>query len=336
MHIDCGGTGYEWIEGWANLPATYSSRTGWSHHGLALTDSGKVVSYHQADGTVLVLDQDGNLERSWASGLAEGHGITAVKDGDAEFLWIADNGRKRTPATAYEYPESGAPTVGQVVKMSMDGETVLRLPTPPVDAYRDGDYMPTWVAVNEERHGGNGDVWVTDGYAVDLVHRYDKSGNYLGTITGEDGRAGKFNNPHAILMDTRKSEPELYVADRGNGRVQVYDAEGVFKRAFGESDFIKPSGLTLSGDHMVVADLNARLSIVDPDDALVCHLGDNHDVTDVEGWPNNVSEGGDKVRPGVLRPGKFNSPHGVVADHHGNIYVAEWLIGGRYIKLAVE
>ena len=213
MHIDCGGTGYEWIEGWANLPATYSSRTGWSHHGLALTDSGKVVTYHQADGTVLVLDQDGNLERSWASGLAEGHGITAVKDGDAEFLWIADNGRKRTPATAYEYPESGAPTVGQVVKMSMDGETVLRLPTPPVDAYRDGDYMPTWVAVNEERHGGNGDVWVTDGYAVDLVHRYDKSGNYLGTITGEDGRAGKFNNPHAILMDTRKSEPELYVAD---------------------------------------------------------------------------------------------------------------------------
>ena len=262
--------------------------------------------------------------------------MTAVKDGDAEFLWIADNGRKRTPATGYEYPDSGGPTVGQVVKMSMDGETVMRLPTPPVDAYRTGDYMPTWVAVNEERHGGNGDVWVTDGYAADLIHRYDKSGNYVTTITGEEGRVGKFNNPHAVMMDTRKSEPELYVADRGNGQIQVYDADGVFKRAFGGGDFIKPSGLTLSGDRMVVADLNARLSVIDADDVLICHLGDNHEVTDVKGWPNNVNEDGDKVRPGVLKPGRFNSPHGIAADHHSNIYVAEWLIGGRYVKLAVE
>jgi hypothetical protein len=40
------------------------------------------------------------------------------------------------------------------------------------------------------------------------------------------------------------------------------------------------------------------------------------------------------VRPTDLDPGKFNSPHGVAADEHGNLFVVEWLIGGRYTKLA--
>ena len=42
---------------------------------------------------------------------------------------------------------------------------------------------------------------------------------------------------------------------------------------------------------------------------------------------------GETVRTHLLEPGKFNSPHGVATDAAGNIYVSEWLIGGRYIKL---
>jgi sugar lactone lactonase YvrE len=60
----------------------------------------------------------------------------------------------------------------------------------------------------------------------------------------------------------------------------------------------------------------------------------NDEVTQVEGWPNNKDDEGNVVPTCLLEPGKFNSPHGMTVDSEGNIYVAEWLIGGRMIKLA--
>ena len=209
-----------------------------------------------------------------------------MKEGDTEYLWIADNGRKRTPETGYEYP-GGFDSVytGQAVKMTLDGDTVMRLAKPPLAIYDGGTYAPTWVAVNEERNGGNGDVWVTDGYGQNHAHRFTKGGDYLNSINGEEGEVGAFDTPHAILIDTRKSEPELYVADRSSGRVQVYDVVGNFKRGFGSDFLISPSGFATHGDLMIIAELNARLTIVDIDDNLVAYLGDNHEVADVPGWP---------------------------------------------------
>jgi len=53
----------------------------------------------------------------------------------------------------------------------------------------------------------------------------------------------------------------------------------------------------------------------------------------VEGWPNNRNASGELVPTSLIQPGKFNSPHGMAVDSQGNLYVAEWLIGGRFIKL---
>jgi len=335
MRVGSGDSTYEWVEHWAKIPDTESARSGWAHHGVAISESGHVIALHQEDATVLVFDGDGNLERSWPSGLIEAHGITLVKEGDTEYLWIADNGRKRLARNGYEYPAgSGGRVSGQVVKMTLDGRTVARLERPDLAVYRDGDYMPTWVAVNQERHGGNGDVWVADGYGASYVHRYDKSGSYIGSINGEEGDAGAFSCPHAIFVDTRKGEPELYVADRANGRVQVYDLEGSYKRAFGSDFLTSPSGFDSHGELLIIAELRARLAVLDRDDRLVTNLGANLEVCDGDGWPNVKNEQGESVRPPLLEEGKFNSPHGMAVDPDGNIYVAEWLIGGRFTKLA--
>ena len=55
---------------------------------------------------------------------------------------------------------------------------------------------------------------------------------------------------------------------------------------------------------------------------------------DVPGWPNGLDDSGNAARSTVLEKGKFNSPHGIATDPAGNIYSGEWLIGGRYTKLA--
>ena len=341
MIIGSGEHKYEWIEDWGRVPETEGSSAAWSHPGIAVTKDGRIVTYHQHEPKVLVLDQAGRLLESWETDLVEGHGITIVAEGDTEYLWIADSGAKARAEDNYARSRPPAPKErsGQVVKMTLDGRVVMRLGAPPNPVYDDGGgYSPTLVAVNEERHGGNGDVWVTDGYGRFYVHRYDKSGNYIASINGEEG-AGHFQVPHAICVDTRKSEHELYVGDEWNGRIQVYDLEGNFKRAFG-SDFLTfPSGLGLNGDLMMVMelgrnDLKTRLWLLDVNDNHVALLGDNPKVDDTDAWPNMSNDDGKLVRTSLIEPGKFHSPHMLAADSDGNIYIAEWLIGGRNIKLA--
>lgn len=333
MRIGSGQHMYEWVDDWANVPDSEGARGGWSHHGVVVSKTGDIITYHQEDPTVLIFDREGNLKSSWETGLLDAHGMTLVEENGTEYLWLADPGRKRRFADKYEYPEGMVPK-GQVIKTTLDGETVLHLHKPDIPVYADSDYLPTWVAVNEERNGGNGDVWVADGYGQNHIHRYTKGGDYVASINGTEGSAGAFDCPHAILFDTRKPEPELYVADRANGRVQVYDAEGNFKRVFGSDFLTSPSGFATDGDNMVIAELRARLTITDIDDALVTYLGANADVAETDGWPNDLDAEGGPMRTKLLEPGKFNSPHGMTVDADGNIYVAEWLIGGRHVKLA--
>ena len=331
MQVGSGKNSYDWVEGWAKVPDTDSARTGWAHHRVVVTWSGEIVTYHQGDPTIMVLDQEGNLLRSWDIPLTDAHGMTLVEEDGTEYLWIADNRAKRQASLGYEYPEG--PRKGQVLKTTLDGQRVMSLERPDIDVYREQEYSPTWVAVNEERYGGNGDVWVADGYGASYVHRHNKAGSYLASINGEEGDAGAFDCPHAIFVDRRRDEPELYVADRSNSRVQVYEMDGGFKRAFGSDFLTSPSGFATHGDQMIVAELRARLAVLDANDGLVCYLGDNEQVCDATGWPNNQDEGGEVIPTSLLEPGKFNSPHGMAVDADGNIYVAEWLIGGRFTKL---
>jgi sugar lactone lactonase YvrE len=335
VRVGSGRYTFDWIDDWARFPQLAAARLGWAHPGMATTEAGDVLTCHPSEPSILVFDQQGVLRRSLQTELSEVHGITVVKEGTTEYLWVADPGSKRRPELGYEY---AAPRPdGKVVKMTPEGQVVAHIGAPDVPNYRAGTFAPTCVAVNEERHGGNGDVWVADGYGENLVHRYSrfsKNGEYLGTLSGGEGPNGRFATPHGLWFDTRRSEPELYVADRGHRRIQVFDPQGQFKRTFGQEFLSSPSAFArLDDDILVVAELRARLALLDRDDRLIAYLGADETVCERPGWPNASSSAGQPVRPPALTPGKFNSPHGLAADRDGNLYVAEWLIGGRYTKL---
>ena len=331
MRIGSGDFEFEWLEDFAAIPDPVAAAAGWAHHGMTRAANGNILTFHPANPTVLELTTQGELARAWDVPVTEGHGMTICSDGESECLWFADNGRKRMPGENYEYV--WGPKAGHTVKMSLDGAIEMELVTPELPVYNEGTFSPTQVAVWQKTDGGNDDIWVTDGYGQSYIHRFTHGGEYVSSINGNEGTAGAFSCPHAIWIDLRKSEPELYIADRANGRVQVYDLEGQFKRSFGEDFFITPSAFAAYGDHLIVAELNARLTVLDADDRLVTYLGDNHEVASEQGWPNMLDERDVPTRTDRLREGKFNSPHGITTDDKGNIYVSEWLIGGRYIKL---
>lgn len=330
MQISAGDLEFEWMGDWAELPSVESVARGWAHHGAAFSTEGQIVTFHPTESLVVILTPEGKLVRSFEVPVIEAHGLTLATHGYMQSIWLADNGRKRDPDHDYEYmPES---PVGKVVRVSMSGEVELELDTPANPAYESGLYSPTCAIAFDDRCGGNGDIWVADGYGENLVHRYNAAGDFLSSIDGTEG-AGRFDCPHSLWIDTRPGTPELLVADRANGRVQVFDMEGGYIRTFGADYFDRPTVFANYGENVLVGELNARVAVVGPDDELVGYLGDNTPVSEESAWPNEPGENDVPRRTSRLVEGLFNSPHGITSDDDGNIYVTEWLIGGRYTKL---
>lgn len=299
---------YRWHDWSAFLPAFErgSGRT----HGVAVTEDDQVVVFRQADPAVLLYDAGGRLLDAWGDRFLGAHGLTLVREDDRDLLWLTDQDS------------------GEVVKTTLAGDTVLALEPPQISAYERGTYAPTWVAVFEERLGGDGTVWVADGYGMSLVHRYDRTGRYLGSLSGGEGDAGAFDCPHGIWFDTRHGDPELYVADRGNRRLQVFDPEGTFKRIAGAEALACPCAGAVYDGELYVPELCARIAVLDVDDRLIRYIGQNEAACDRPDWPDLPGED--------LEPGAFNSPHSLAVGADGSLYVVEWIVGGRLTKLARE
>jgi len=290
------------VEGWAKLPAGMSF--GYTH-GIVVDQQDNVYIFHTGKPSIFKFNKEGNFLAAWGEEFEDGaHGFYLHNENGTEYLYVTDTKR------------------GAVIKMDMDGNHLLDLGTPPrPDIYDDTKkYVPTDVVV-----APNGDIYTADGYGQSWVHQYSADGQYVRSWGNPGKGPGQLSCPHGISIDTRSGDPEIYVADRGNNRIQVFTLDGLLKRIIVD-DMDMPCSFYYYDHELYFPDLKSRVTVFDHHDRLICHLGEDQQAHKQEKWPNTAKT--------YYRANKFSSPHGVCVDSTGDVYVAEWIQDGRITKLA--
>lgn len=195
MLLEAGKETYRWIENWAKLP----DMEGHVHHGLVINREGNIITGHATEARILILSPEGDLLNSFDVPLVETHGITIVEEEGEELLYIAD---------VSEWQEAD----GKVIKVDMKGNVLAEIHKMDIPGYTDEEWFSTTTVAWDS---SNGDIWITDGYGKQRVHRFNSKHEHILTIDGTEGSSGKFQTPHWIHLDFRRGDvPELYIADR--------------------------------------------------------------------------------------------------------------------------
>lgn len=293
---------FEWVKGWAKLPEGVKYEK--THGCVAVDSKGRVYMNSDSDHAVLIWDADGKFVKSWDKGFKGGtHGMTIVKEGDQEVMYLAHLGRH------------------EVVKTTLDGDVLLALPFPDkAGVYTDkNQYRPTAIGV-----APNGDVYAADGYGRHWIHQYNAKGEYLKSWGAAPAEPWKLNNPHGIYVDTRKDPPVVVVADRGNSRLLMFSLDAKFLGVVTEELRLPCHTHAGPAGELVVPDLNGRVTILDKNNKLILHLGENSDP---------AKRGKYNIPPAQWKDGEFISPHCAAWDAEGNLYVQDWNETGRITKL---
>jgi len=269
-------------------------------------------------GEIYVSVQGGNHPGIQVYGAA-GRYLRNVPDAPLDLHgFIIARGPDRTP---YIYGVSRL--AQQIVKIGLDGRKVLTIPATSVPAkfqnHEDGKPATnlTGIAV-----APNGDIYVTDGYGLDYIHRFDKNGKYIASFGGK-GAPWNFDQAHKIAIDTRFTPARLLCTDRRHRRLVAMDLDGKVLSVFGEGLRL-PSAFAVRGDELAVAELEGRVSILGRNNETLATIGQNDNANEV-----HVNT----TPPSVWKEGLFYEPHGITYDAKGNLLVTEFNQWGRVTRL---
>jgi sugar lactone lactonase YvrE len=190
-----------------------------------------------------------------------------------------------------------------VVKMNADGRILMVLGVPGrAGEWHHAGHMKCFDEPNDLAFGPNGDFYVTQGHGKgdNVVHKFTANGDHVKTWGGNGKEKGQFNQPHSIVINGKGL---LYIADRSNQRIQVFDADGNYLRESSHPG--TPCGLALCNDqlHMMMAHGHA---------GKIMKLDENGKVLGITG-----SQG--------KGPNQYGEAHYIALDSGEDIYVADTL-----------
>lgn len=289
---------YEANSAWHQMP------DGWTLNeavGVAVDSQDRVFVFDRGPHPVLIFDSEGNFLNAWGEDqFVRPHGIWIGAD---DLVYLTDD----LDHTVHQYTPEGKRlmTLGTSGQGSNTGVVdsnylTIRQSAPPFN-------QPTNLAI-----APSGEMYVTDGYGNARVHKFSAEGELLRSW-GEPGEGlVQFQIPHGIGID---SSGRVFVADRENSRLQVFDPNGKLLEEW--TDVARPCQVFFdSDDRAYVAELGwhaglpnprpeetgGRLSIFDRDGNLLCRFGSGKDP---------------------YQPGDFIAPHDIWVDSAGSIYLGE-------------
>ena len=297
------------VRDWARVPAEHDRGFGSRTHGVAILQDGRIAVLAQADPAMHLFDSEGRLAECWGSGLHGAHGLTHVVEDGVESFWITDQ------------------ITGHVGQYSLSGR-LLRTIEAPTDGL---PYSPTQVAVAPNTR----DIWVADGYGSNVIRRYDRSGRWMSSLTGEDA-PGCFARPHGL---TFAGDGTLYVADRRNRRLIAYDEQGIY-RFHVDGVAHSPCGFAIRDERLYVPELFGGIKVFDRSLTLIGKIGRNVVNRPAGGWEGQADWGWPVLsdwpdwmsREAAID--RWIAPHDVAVSPDGSMYVVEWVLGGRITRVS--
>jgi DNA-binding beta-propeller fold protein YncE len=265
---------YHPVENWAKLPG------GWNLgecSGVAVDRDDNVWVFNRGPHPVIQFDRTGKMLQAWSDvPVKSAHGIRVDPQGN---IWLIDVAGHK------------------ILKMSPQGRVLMVIgavgDAPGDQTSKDAFNRPTNIAF-----AANGDFFVSDGYVNSRVARFNRDGDYLAQWGSKGTGDSQFNIVHDVVLD---SKGRLLVADRENGRIQVFDQDGNLQKIWSELGGAWGLAYSPVEDAVYMADgKNDRLVKIDMEGRIIGILG-SHGRT----------------------LGKFHFPHSVAIDSTGAIYVAE-------------
>jgi DNA-binding beta-propeller fold protein YncE len=187
--------------------------------------------------------------------------------------------------------------------------------------------------------GAAGDIFISDGYVNSRIAKADKDGNWIKSWGERGTKPGEFNTPHSIAAD---AQGNIYVADRGNRRIQVFDSDGKFERAMTIEAPVDPDARPAIGNKPDLSGYMANMTMAPGAPWTLCITPPPNQVLYTsDAFPGRVYKLSlDGKMLGMLgKSGKqlkqFGWVHAIACPSENEIYVAE-LLNWRVQKLILH